>query len=64
MRGQLALIAHKLDSINLADEQKIYFIDLVIGLLSAVVDNVPLVAGAMGMYELAPRDHPAMKPSS
>lgn len=32
----------------------IYVINLVIGLLSAIVDNVPLVAGAMGMYEVAP----------
>jgi Na+/H+ antiporter NhaD/arsenite permease-like protein len=32
----------------------IYIINLIIGLLSAVVDNVPLVAGAMGMYEIAP----------
>jgi Na+/H+ antiporter NhaD/arsenite permease-like protein len=27
-----------------------FFIDLIIGVLSAVVDNVPLVAAAMGMY--------------
>jgi Na+/H+ antiporter NhaD/arsenite permease-like protein len=33
---------------------------MVIGLLSAIVDNVPLVAGAMGMYDLStfPADHP------
>lgn len=30
----------------------IYIINILIGLLSAVVDNVPLVAGAMGMYSL------------
>lgn len=30
----------------------VYAINIVIGLLSAVVDNVPLVAGAMGMYPL------------
>ncbi len=28
----------------------IYVIDLAIGVLSSIVDNVPLVAGAMGMY--------------
>lgn len=28
-------------------------IGIIIGVLSAIVDNVPLVAGAMGMYELA-----------
>ena len=30
----------------------IYVINLVIGLCSAIVDNVPLVAGAMGMYPI------------
>ncbi len=30
----------------------IYVINIIIGLLSAIVDNVPLVAGAMGMYEI------------
>ena len=33
---------------------KVFVIDLIIGLLSAIVDNVPLVAGAMGMYDVAP----------
>ena len=31
----------------------IYIVNLLIGLLSSVVDNVPLVAGAMGMYPLS-----------
>ena len=37
----------------------IYVINTLIGLLSAIVDNVPLVAGAMGMYsmETYPVDH-------
>ncbi len=36
-----------------------YLVNIVIGTLSAVVDNVPLVAGAMGMYDLTiyPVDH-------
>ena len=36
-----------------------YLVNIVIGTLSAVVDNVPLVAGAMGMYDLNtyPVDH-------
>jgi Na+/H+ antiporter NhaD/arsenite permease-like protein len=51
--GHLSLLAKTLDSINLADLHRIYFIDTVIGLLSAIVDNVPLVAGAMGMYDVA-----------
>ena len=29
-----------------------FFIDLIIGVLSSVIDNVPLVAAAMGMYPL------------
>ena len=37
----------------------IYIINTLVGLLSAVVDNVPLVAGAIGMYPLNvyPQDH-------
>ena len=37
----------------------IYVINTLIGLLSAVVDNVPLVAASMGMYEMTefPPDH-------
>lgn len=31
-----------------------YAISIVIGILSSVVDNVPLVAGAMGMYNIDP----------
>lgn len=32
----------------------VYAINIVIGLLSAVVDNVPLVAASMNMYEIVP----------
>lgn len=32
----------------------LYIINIIIGLLSSVVDNVPLVAGAMGMYNVIP----------
>jgi len=32
----------------------IYVINIIIGALSSIVDNVPLVAGAMGMYEIGP----------
>lgn len=49
--GHLRLLAGWLDD---ATNQNIYIIDLAIGLLSSIVDNVPLVAGAMGMYEIAP----------
>ena len=37
----------------------IYIINTLIGLLSAVVDNVPLVAACMGMYDMTtfPPDH-------
>jgi len=31
----------------------IYFINSAIGILSSIVDNVPLVAGSMGMYDIA-----------
>ncbi len=46
--GQLTLLAGWLDE-NLGN---IFLIDLAIGVLSAIVDNVPLVAGAMGMYPI------------
>lgn len=48
--GHLSLLAHTLDKIALSDQNKIFFIDLSIGILSAIFDNVPLVASAMGMY--------------
>lgn len=35
-------------------EGNIYSINLIIGLLSAIVDNVPLVAAAQGMYQISP----------
>ena len=47
--GQLHLLSQFLDE-KLGN---IYLIDLAIGILSSVVDNVPLVAGAMGMYPIA-----------
>ena len=46
---------------NLLDEHvgNVYAVNSIIGVLSAVVDNVPLVAGAMGMYPLSvyPQDN-------
>lgn len=53
--GILGMVANALDD-------KVGNIDIIvflIGLLSAVVDNVPLVAAAMGMYDLSvyPTDH-------
>jgi len=44
--GHLAVVAEFLDE----KLHNIYLIDLTIGVLSAIVDNVPLVASAMGMY--------------
>ena len=49
--GQLDIVAAYLNKTFNGD---IYIINMIIGLLSAIVDNVPLVAGAMGMYEIAP----------
>ncbi len=47
--GHLAGMSEMLDS---AFNKNTYGIGLTIGVLSSIVDNVPLVAGAMGMYEL------------
>lgn len=51
--GHLKLLASSLNNLPLGEDIKIYAIDLTIGVLSAIVDNVPLVAGAMGMYDVA-----------
>ena len=48
--GQLALLSTSLDKIPLQEPGKYFAVSYIIGLLSAVVDNVPLVAGVMGMY--------------
>lgn len=54
--GHLEQLATALDN-TFGD---IYIINTLIGLLSAIVDNVPLVAGAMGMYPMSvyPQGHP------
>ena len=51
----LTALAQRLDH----DIGRLDLIVIVIGLVSAIVDNVPLVAAAMGMYELStyPTDH-------
>ena len=51
--GQLGQMATFLDNeIGTDTENGVYTIGLIIGLLSAIVDNVPLVAAAIGMYPL------------
>jgi Na+/H+ antiporter NhaD/arsenite permease-like protein len=49
--GHLMLFGNFMESIPLPEPEKYLVIGYIIGLLSAVVDNVPLVAGAMGMYD-------------
>ncbi|EMR00995.1 sodium:proton antiporter NhaD [Cesiribacter andamanensis] len=52
--GQLAIMANVLD----AQIGNFYAINFLVGLLSAVVDNVPLVAAMMRMYHVEyPTDH-------
>lgn len=53
--GHLRLLAQGLDKLG-----NFYLTDLIIGALSSIVDNVPLVAAAMGMYDIAPAGHFAM----
>jgi Na+/H+ antiporter NhaD/arsenite permease-like protein len=48
--GHLDLLAKWLDKVT---HTNIYLIDTAIGLLSSIVDNVPLTAAAMGMYPIA-----------
>ncbi|MDG1881672.1 MAG: sodium:proton antiporter NhaD [Schleiferiaceae bacterium] len=53
--GQLDDMALGLDrAFGTDSEAGIYLVGSLIGLLSAIVDNVPLVAGVMGAYELVP----------
>lgn len=40
--------------LNTASNENHYLITGVIGIISSIVDNVPLVAGCMGMYPIAP----------
>ena len=47
--GHLRVVAGYLDR----EIGNLHVINMAIGLLSSVVDNVPLVAGAQGMYEIA-----------
>ena len=52
--GHLDIVATYLDTtFNGQTAEGIYIINIIIGLLSSIVDNVPLVAGAMGMYPIA-----------
>jgi len=46
--GHLELLSKSLDKLG-----NVYIIDIIIGLASSVIDNVPLVAAAMGMYPIA-----------
>ena len=51
--GQLDIVANYLnETFNGQTTEGIYIINIIIGLLSSIVDNVPLVAGAMGMYPI------------
>jgi len=50
--GILASLAGGLNNAFGTEAPGFFFIDLIIGVLSSVVDNVPLVAAAMGMYPI------------
>lgn len=53
--GHLKLLAQGLDGLG-----NMYATDIIIGGLSSIVDNVPLVAAAMGMYDIQATGHFAM----
>lgn len=51
--GQLGQMATFLDTnIGTQEASGVYGVSMIIGLLSAIVDNVPLVAASMGMYDI------------
>jgi len=54
--GHLMLMSHSLDHTFKDVAGGVFIIDLIIGILSSIVDNVPLVAGAMGMYPIEAAD--------
>ena len=49
--GVLTALGQSLDQVSGGNH---YLVTGIIGVLSSIVDNVPLVAGAMGMYPVAP----------
>jgi Na+/H+ antiporter NhaD/arsenite permease-like protein len=52
--GHLGQLAQGLDnSIGTGEARGVFTVSMIIGILSAIVDNVPLVAASMGMYPLA-----------
>jgi Na+/H+ antiporter NhaD/arsenite permease-like protein len=51
--GQLTDLAKLLDAkIGTSSQNGVYLVGGIIGILSAIIDNVPLVAAAMGMYPI------------
>ena len=51
--GQLGALATFLDNnIGTQEASGVYGVSMIIGLLSAIVDNVPLVAASSGMYDI------------
>lgn len=55
--GGLQLVGILKDLALLLDSyvSNIYILNIIIGALSAIIDNVPLVAAAQGMYDVAPQ---------
>lgn len=52
--GQLTEMASFLDTnVGTTTKEGVYGVGVIIGLLSSIVDNVPLVAASMGMYPIA-----------
>ena len=54
--GHLTILSTSLESLPLQEPERYFVISYIIGLFSAIIDNVPLVAGAMGMYNF-PMNH-------
>lgn len=52
--GQTGTLSQLGEQLNDTFHGDVYAVNGIIGILSSVVDNVPLVASAMGMYDIAP----------
>lgn len=58
--GILTSLSHFLDT----QIHNVYFINVIIGFLSSIIDNVPLVAAAMGMYPVLSPEAAAALPEA
>lgn len=55
--GQLDMLSNFLNKIFMKEPNKYYLISIIIGLFSSIIDNIPLVASSIEMYQSLPSNH-------